>query len=154
MTDLITEKLSGSNKTSSLKEVPVCRNKQIWDLLLSSERISAVHHIEHFYCKIQSVRIRQFLSKKKSLNQSNHQSNTNNLNGNKITTWTISALPAPHEANTAHFVLLTTGRVIVTLHGGGLGLSEIGAIILSFSLNIKTLQKLDIILTEIKLINI
>ena len=48
-------------------------------------------------------------------------------------TFITSAFPAPQEANTAHLQLLTTGRVIVTRDGGGLGESDIGAITLSFS---------------------
>ena len=39
----------------------------------------------------------------------------------------MSALPAPQEANTAHAVLLMTGKVKVTRDGGGLGESVIGA---------------------------
>ena len=44
-------------------------------------------------------------------------------------TWTTSALPAPVEANMAQRAALITGYVRVTLHGGGLGESSIGATI-------------------------
>ena len=37
------------------------------------------------------------------------------------------ALPSPHAANAACLALLITGNVIVTLEGGGLGESLIGA---------------------------
>lgn len=39
----------------------------------------------------------------------------------------MSAFPPPHEANIAHSQLLIIGKVMVTLLGGGLGESLMGA---------------------------
>ena len=48
-------------------------------------------------------------------------------------TCTMSAFPAPHDANTAQAALFTRGKVKVTRDGGGLGESVIEAISFVFS---------------------